>query len=178
MRVMLGVARERHLAGQALDTARSRASRRRHGRRPALHGCARVRRSRRADQLLALGQPLLAADVLREPEVDQVGMHAAALGAIERVGWLDVPVDQAAGMRRVERVGELPGDRHRPLRRERALAAQQPRRGRTRDVAHRDVQHAVDLARLVDRHDARCSIAAASRDSCRNRSRKRSSAAS
>ena len=151
----VGVARERNLAGQALIQ---------HAAERIDVGTAVDRLSAdalgrdvvdAADQLPALGQPLLAGDVLREPEVDQVGTHAAALGGNERVGRLHVPVDQAAGVRGVERVGQLLGDRHRSLRRERALAAQQRAEVEPCDVAHRDVQHAVDVARVVDRHDAR-----------------------
>ena len=73
---------------------------------------------------------------------------SALLGLTSR--WIE-----PARVRRVERVGELGDERDRPIRLERALGAQDRRQVRALDVAHRDVQQPVDLARLVDRHDAR-----------------------
>ena len=91
--------------------------------------------------------------VLRDPEVDQVGVLAVAVGPDQGVAGLDVAVDQAARVRRVQRARELPDQRHRPLRRQRPLPTQQLRQVDAVDEPHRDVQQPVRLARLVDRDD-------------------------
>ena len=97
----------------------------------------------------------------------------AALGD-EDVAGLDVAMDEARRVRRVERGPDLPGDRERARRLEPAFAFEEgPQVGRL-DVAHRDVQDAVGLAGVVDRDDVRVIEAAAIRDSRRKRSRKRS----
>ena len=73
----------------------------------------------------------------------------------KHVRRLDVPVDKARRVRRVERAAELPRERQRLSGGQRAALAEQRAQARPRDVAHREVEHAVDLARVVDRDHVR-----------------------
>ena len=93
-----------------------------------------------------------AAELHGEPEVGQVDV---ALGVEQDVGGLDVAVDEAARVRGVERGGHRGDDRRRALGLEPALAAQHRAQVLALDVAHDLEQHAVLLARVVDRDDVR-----------------------
>jgi hypothetical protein len=70
------------------------------------------------------------------------------------------------------RDGTQPAGRDRPGRGHRALPLQHPAQVAARDEAHRDKQHPIRLAGLIDRDDVRSSTAAAARDSALNRRRK------
>ena len=105
----------------------------------------------RPDPAAVAGGAGVRGHALGEPEVGQVGV---VVGAEQDVGGLDVAVDDAARVRRVERAGHLGDDVRRAgrvaggARRARACA------GRRLDVAHRDVERpVVALARVVDRDD-------------------------
>ena len=82
-------------------------------------------------------------------------MLASPLLVEQHVRGLDVAVDEPVRVGRVERVRDLRGDGDGPLRRQGALAPQQRLEVGPVDVAHRDEQAAVGLARLVDRDDVR-----------------------
>ena len=92
---------------------------------------------------------------LRQAEVGQVAVLAPVLAVEQDVAGLDVAMDEAAAVGGVQRIGDLGGDRDRPGRVERALAAQQRLQVAAADVAHGDEQAPVALARLVDRYDVR-----------------------
>ena len=94
-------------------------------------------------------------DALRQPEVREVCVLAAALLVEQDVGRLHVAVDEALRVRGVERVGDLRRDRHGPLRRQRALATQERLEVGPVHVPHRDEEPALGLAGLVDRDDVR-----------------------
>ena len=78
-----------------------------------------------------------------------------APGVEQDVGGLDVAMDEAARVRGVERGGHRGDDRRRALGLEPALAAQQRAQVLALDVAHDLEQHAVLLARVVDRDHVR-----------------------
>jgi hypothetical protein len=73
------------------------------------------------------------------------------VAAEQDVGRLDVAVDQAGGVDRVEPVGDLGNQRHRPLRPQPAFAREALAEVRAGDVAHGDEGHAALLAGGVDR---------------------------
>ena len=104
----------------------------------------------RADEEACLRDPL-APRPLRDPEVGQV--HPPA-GLEQHVGRLDVAVNEVFRMRRVERPRDLLEDRNRAVGRERPRLEQLVEVAPA-DVAHRDVDDPVGLARVVDRDDAR-----------------------
>ena len=88
-----------------------------------------------------------------DPEVAE---ERAAAGLVdEDVRRLDVAMHEAAGVDGIERRRELPADRQRPRRVECAGGADQLAEIAAVDVAHRDVQHAVLGAGVIDRDDAR-----------------------
>ena len=68
-----------------------------------------------ADEAPGLGQAGLGGDVAGDAEVGDVGVVAALAAAEQDVGRLDVAVDQAGGVDRVEAVADL-GDQRRPPR--------------------------------------------------------------
>ena len=72
----------------------------------------------------------------------------------EDVGRLDVAMHQPLRVRGVERARHLPEYVERAVRRESALVRDQRLQIDPLDVAHRDVEHALGLTRLEDRHDA------------------------
>ena len=94
-------------------------------------------------------------DALGQSEVGEVEVLFDALHGDQRVAGLDVAMGQAPRMRGVECVAELCDQLDRAQWLHRTLAMQQRTEVRALDVAHRDVQLAVALARLIDRHDAR-----------------------
>ena len=64
-------------------------------------------------------------------------------------------MDEPAGVRCVERRGDLRADRDRPGRLERALGPEQGAEVAAVHEPHREVDAAVDVARVVDRDDVR-----------------------
>jgi hypothetical protein len=104
----------------------------------------------RADPVSGLGGARDRQRVLGEPKVRQVDV---VLGGQQDVGGLDVAVDEAGAVRRVERRPDLADDPRRTLGRKPALAAHQAADVVAGDVAHRDVRDAVLLARVIDRDD-------------------------
>ena len=72
----------------------------------------------------------------------------------EDVGRLDVAMHEPLRVRGVERARHLPEYVERAVRRESALVRDQRLQIDALDVAHRDVEHALGLTRLEDRHDA------------------------
>ena len=103
----------------------------------------------RPDHLAGLRQPRLRLG-LGQAEVGQVDV----LVRVEQdVARLDVAVDQPARVGGVERTGDAADDPHRPLGRQRTLARDQLQQIGPVDVAHRQVQRALELARLVHRDD-------------------------
>ena len=98
-------------------------------------------------------------------EAEVCDVHVLA-GVEQHVGRLHVAVDEAARVRRVERPRDLRADPDGPCRVERPFAAQQHRQIAPLDVAHGQVQAAVDVARVVDRDgvrvlERRCQLALA-----------------
>ena len=89
------------------------------------------------------------------PKSARYACSRPALLVEQDVRRLHVAVDEPLRVRGVERVGDLRGDRDRARRLERALATQQRLQVGPVDVAHRDEEAAVGLARLVDRDDVR-----------------------
>ena len=67
----------------------------------------------------------------------------------------DVAVDEPGRVSGVERAADLLGDRERLLRGERAALPEERPQARAVDVAHREVEDAFDLARVVDRDHVR-----------------------
>ena len=108
----------------------------------------------RADQLVAGRDAVRGRDVAGEPEVGEVDVLIGALDGDQHVARLDVAMDQAPRMGRVECVRELRHQVDRALRLHGTRAVQQRSEVGALDVAHRDVQVTVALAGLVDRHDA------------------------
>ena len=92
-------------------------------------------------------------DTLGKSEVREVGVLASALLVEKHVRRLDVAVDKASRVRRVERIRDLRGDGECPSRLERSLASKQRLEVRPFDVAHGDEEPSLRLACLVDRHD-------------------------
>ena len=157
VRVDLGDLRgsgERHLAGEALE---QHAAERVHV-RPSVH-CVAADPLRREvgprPNHARLGQPLGRLQVLRDPEVDQVDALLQAVAADQGIARLDVPMHESVLVRRVERSSELGDDVDGAVGVQSALGAQEPPEVRALDVAHGDVEQAIDLARVVDRDDAR-----------------------
>ena len=112
----------------------------------------------RAQELPGRGDADLGERLLAEPEVGEVHViRLAAPGhpAEQHVAWLHVPVDQAVGVGLVQRGGHLGDDVRGPDRGQRALAVQQRAHVLAADVAHRDVQVLLGVARVEDRHDVR-----------------------
>jgi len=72
-----------------------------------------------------------------------------------RKARLDVAVDDAGGVGRVERVGDLAEQLDRLGDGKRAVAVEPAAQIAALDEAHRDEQLAVLLARVVDGHDRR-----------------------
>ena len=142
---------ERRLAGEALE--QDAAERVEIGAGVRAAGAQRLGRhvQRGPGDLARCGQ-LVVRGLLREAEVTQV--HVIALRQ-ECVGRLHVTVDEPALMGGVQRGGELRHQRERPLGRERPFGREQPLEVDAVDVAHGDVELAADVARLIDRDDAR-----------------------
>ncbi len=151
----LGVARERDAAGERVEE--DAAERVDVGARVGLLAADLLRRGEvgGADELARAGEAAGGRGVLGEPEVGEVRVLLPLVGD-QDVRRLDVAMDEPAPVRGVERGRDLPGDPHRALRRQPAVrAVDQRAQVGALDVAHRQVQHALVLARLVDGHDVR-----------------------
>jgi hypothetical protein len=90
-----------------------------------------------------------------ESEVGEVAVLLPRTTGEEDVGGLHVPMHQPAFVRGVERARHLLDELECSRRYERAFGMQQRLQVGALDVAHRDVEQAVDLARLVDGDDVR-----------------------
>ena len=124
---------------------------------PAL-SLLRGRVADRADELARGRQPGDRARVLGEPEVGEVDVvERLRRSPVDEqdVGRLDVAVDEPEPVRRVERARDLAADRDGAIELQRPGRAQQPSEVRVLDMAHGDVEHAVGLARVVDRDHVR-----------------------
>ena len=87
----------------------------------------------------------------RQPEVEHLGVPAPG---DEDVGGLDVAVQDALGVRQLNRVGDLHAQVEHHRQRQR-LAADEPIERLAFQVLHRDVLLALELADVVHRADAR-----------------------
>ena len=76
-------------------------------------------------------------------------------GAEQHIRRLDVAMDQAAGMRGVQRAADLVDDPRRPRRLERSGGTDQMAQVLAVDEPHRDVERPLVLARVVDRQHVR-----------------------
>jgi len=103
----------------------------------------------RADEHALAGQALRGRGVLREPEVAQPRLVAGD----EDVRRLDVAMDQAGGVRDVERSGDVRDQRDRPLGLERPLAAQKAAQVDAFDPLHRDVEEPAVFAGVEHRDE-------------------------
>ena len=86
----------------------------------------------RADEAAGLGQAGLGGDVAGDAEVGDVGVLGALAAAEQDVGRLDVAVDQAGGVDRVEAVADLGDQLDRDRRLEPSLAGRAAWPGRRR----------------------------------------------
>ncbi len=96
---------------------------------------------------------LLAGD--GQAEVGEIGVLSAVGPGDEDVRRLDVAVDEAERMRRVERVGDLPDDPHGETGREAAPIGDELSKGRALDEAHRHEEAPGILTGSVDRQRMR-----------------------
>jgi hypothetical protein len=105
-----------------------------------------------SDEHAGAGDTRARSRALREPEVREVHVLdrlGAGRSDDEDVAGLDVAMDQASGVSGVQRARDAIDHRQRVLQRERRLI-DEPSEIRAGDVAHRDEQVAVVLARVVD----------------------------
>ena len=112
----------------------------------------------RAEELAGAGQADRRDRQLAQPEVGQVhviGRAAGGDGAEQHVGGLDVPVDQTPRVGGIECRRDLGDDVHDPGGPQRPLPVDQRPHVPPGDVAHRDEQDALGLARLEHRDDVR-----------------------
>ena len=108
-----------------------------------------------ADEAAGLGQARLGGNVAGDAEVGDVGVLGTGLAAEQDVGRLDVAVDEASGVDRVEPVADLGDQGGRLLGAEPADLRQPPAQIGAADVAHRDPGDPALFARGVDRDDVR-----------------------
>ena len=102
---------------------------------------------RRADDLAGARQLLGAGDGgdFRQPEVDQLRRLAhLAIGSEDDVGRLEIAMDDAGGVRRVEPPGQARRDVHRALDRHRLLAREHRRQRLARHVLHDEERRIAD----------------------------------
>ena len=149
------IARERHLAGERLVE---------HGAEgvdvgPAVDVVAAQLLGRhvieRPNPLARGGQAAFRGAPLGQPEVGEVDVLAPAAWRDQDVRRLHVAVDEAALVCRVEGGRDLGDHTGGPQRVELALGGHQRAQVGAVDVAHRDVQNAVGLARGKDRNHVR-----------------------
>ena len=95
------------------------------------------------------------ARALGQAEVREVAVLLAGGDCDQDVRGLDVAVDEALLVRRVERIGDLGEELDRASRLEGALLGEDLREVAALDVAHGEEEDAVLLARLEDRDDVR-----------------------
>ena len=148
----LGVARERHAAGERVEEDGAQ----------RVHVGARVRvlaadllgrcEVRRTDETAGAGEAAAHRLALGQPEVGEVRVLLPILRD-QHVRRLDVAVHEPAPVRGVERAGDLPDDVHGALGIQALGGVDQRPQVRAVDVAHREVEDAVGLAGLEDRHD-------------------------
>ena len=109
-----------------------------------------------AQELAGRGQRADGQGPLAQPEVGEVrvaGVVSPARGIQQDVARLDVPVDQAVRMRRLQGRGDLGDDVTGPRRGHRPRRLDEGLHVRPLHEAHRDEQHPVGLAGLEDRDD-------------------------
>ncbi len=99
--------------------------------------------------------PARTAVLVELPGQSEVGEIHVLVRVEQHVGGLDVPMDEAARVRRVQRVRDLAADGERARRVEHSLRVQQRPQVRSLDAAHREVETTVDVAGVVDRHHIR-----------------------
>ena len=93
-------------------------------------------------------------ELLREPEIGQVDVSGRVVRE-ENVAGLDVAVDEPAGVGGVERGRDRCEQRKGPFGREHPLSCEELPQVGALDVAHRDVELAVNVVGLEDRDDVR-----------------------
>jgi hypothetical protein len=104
----------------------------------------------RPDERLLAGQAAGTRGVLGEAEVAQI---RRAVAVDQDVRGLDVTMDEATGVRLVERLAYLGHEAHSRLGLKRAVALEQLAQVGPLDVAHRQVHPAVGLAEIEDSDD-------------------------
>ena len=149
----LGVARERHLTGEALEEHTAQRVQIGAAVGPLTTDALGRHVVDRADQLVAGRGPADGRDVLGQPEIGEIDLLGRALHRDQRIARLDVAVQQPMRMRRIERLRQLTDQGDRPLGGQRPVLAQQRRQIGAPHVAHRDEEMPVDLAGLIDRDD-------------------------
>ena len=106
----------------------------------------------RSDPAARAADPTRRGLALGQPEVGQVRV---VLGAEQDVRRLDVAMHEPVRMCGIQRAADLRDDLRRARRLERALGAHERPQVRPVDVAHDDEQHALALARVIDRDHVR-----------------------
>ena len=149
----LRVARERRAPGERVEQDAAERVDVGAARRRDRRGSARARGSPACRRTAPVGVAARRRRVLREAEVGQVRVLFRRAGD-QDVRRLDVAVHQTAALGGVERVGDLG---RRSGRRAPGSSPPAPRRQRAQvralDEAHREIEHALGLAGLEDRHD-------------------------
>jgi hypothetical protein len=151
----VGIAHERHLAGEALE---QHAAERVHI-RAAVDRIASDLFGRDigegAEQTLRDVSGLQIVRARRDAEVCEIAVLTLLLRIDQDVARLDVAVDETAGVRRVERRGDLRNQADRARRLEAAVAAEHRAKIAPLDEAHRDVDVPIGLAGRIDRDHVR-----------------------
>ena len=109
-----------------------------------------------SDELTGSGYAAARLDVLRQTEVRKVCMVLPIRPRLdEDVRRLHVAMDQPPGVRCVQGAGHLCSDPQDPGRSDGVAISRQLLEVRALDIAHRDVEQALCIARVVDRDDVR-----------------------